>query len=153
MFERGSPRKLRSTKRIIDLSKGTQSRIEYLCTGRKFEESCDPMNSRLETVTDWQSRAKECNYSVKELAAHCNVSRRQLERFFKSTAGISVGIWLKEMRLERGKSLLFEGGRTKQVADACAYSQASSFCRAFKHQFGFKPKKGPRSQELRQASF
>src|SRR5580698_8262543 len=97
------------------------------------------MNSKLSGITDWSERAGTAHYGVKQLAADCDVSKRQLQRFIGEAFGLAPGRWMRELRLNRALALLSKIKNVKQVAMALGYSQACHFSRDFKSFFGFSP--------------
>jgi transcriptional regulator GlxA family with amidase domain len=56
------------------------------------------MNSRLDSVTDWNERAQRLKYRVGPLAKDCRINKRQLLRFFLFKFGSSPQDWLTEQK-------------------------------------------------------
>jgi len=104
------------------------------------------MNSRLWLINDWEQRAHEARYCVKELARRCDVPVRTLRRFLSEQFGVSPGRWMRELRLRRAEKLLLGGKRINEVSDQVGYASMSQFCRAFRSYRGCSPRefvKGP----------
>jgi YD repeat-containing protein len=61
--------------------------------------------SRLDCISDWEALAQRAAYRVSVLAKDCQVSERQLARFFWQRKGKCARAWLAEQRLARGAGL------------------------------------------------
>lgn len=92
-------------------------------------------------LTDMKSRfAEELN--VEELASRHGLSRRGIERLFKSRLGVSPGEKLREMRLEHANSLLAETDLSIiDVATASGFPSPDAFRQAYRNAFGVAPSK------------
>jgi len=97
------------------------------------------MASHLDHITNWNVRAGQARFTVRNLAALCQVSNRQLERFFKQRFEQSPELWLKHVRLWRAQALLADGLSVKETAYAVGFKQVSHFCREFKRLTGITP--------------
>ena len=97
------------------------------------------MASKLERIDDWISLASQLRFNIHELATHCHVSVRQMERFFKRSFQESPETWLKHVRLQQAQSLLIGGRTVKEVAHSLCFRQVSHFCREFKRFTGSTP--------------
>ncbi|MDF1654372.1 MAG: GlxA family transcriptional regulator [Coxiellaceae bacterium] len=74
--------------------------------------------------------------SSEELAAHVNISKRQLERIFSQELGVSLQKFYRKARLVYGRWLL--DNTTKSMADValeCGFIDSSHFSRAYKQAF------------------
>lgn len=97
------------------------------------------MSTRLHFIQDWESLAQKAGYRPGELAKICEISLRTLERFFQRKYNLTVGQWLKELRLARAYDGLKEGKQVKAVAFDFGYKQVSHFSREFKAFYGTPP--------------
>jgi len=95
--------------------------------------------SRLDRVSDWEAVARRAKFEVATLAVLCNVSERQLRRYFRSRFKISPGVWAAELRLQDSVALLVSREPLKAIAVNLGFSHVSHFCRAFKRRFGVTP--------------
>lgn len=77
--------------------------------------------------------------SLRELAALCNVSIRQLTRGFKISRGCSIGNYIDQRRMEAAKRLLMAGETVKTVAFRLGFASPSSFTFAFRRAVGSSP--------------
>lgn len=105
----------------------------------KIEDRYRRMNTRLQFVQEWEVLAKEANYRPGDLAFLCQISLRTLERHFQKHYGVTVGQWLRELRLKQAYDALKEGKSVKEVAFDFGYKQVSHFSREFKNHFGISP--------------
>ena len=97
------------------------------------------MSSRLDQVLNWEQLAATSSYSVKMLAKRCDISQRQLERFFWHTKKQLPHQWLNELRQKQGLILMDGHALVKEVAGQLGYKQAAHFSREFKRFHGVSP--------------
>jgi len=97
------------------------------------------MISHLDRVRDWAPLAEAARYRSNELARHCSVSLRQLERYFANRLGISPRDWLDQHRMLEAAERLQKGDYVKTVAGDLYFKDAPHFCRWFKRHFGLSP--------------
>ena len=97
------------------------------------------MRSKLHRIGDWEALAAKCEYSTAALAQECNISGRQLERFFKKTYGKSPREWLEQLRMRQAPAVLKECSSVKEAAQTMGYRQTSHFSRTFKKHHGISP--------------
>jgi transcriptional regulator GlxA family with amidase domain len=98
-----------------------------------------PAVSRLDTITDWGSRAEEVGFNVAALAKGCGVTDRQLRRYFQCKFGSTPHAWMALARLQKVQPLLFGGALVKEVAVEAGFSKQTNFSRQFKRYFNFSP--------------
>jgi transcriptional regulator GlxA family with amidase domain len=97
------------------------------------------MASRLDSVDDWDKLAARARFRVTRLAKDCDVSERQLRRFFKKNFGQSPRKWLAAKRLGKVRALLVTGKSIKEVAAQAGFHHQSNFARSFKHYYNATP--------------
>lgn len=79
-------------------------------------------------------------YDVEALAQDIGVSRSQLHRKMKEMTGISIGQFLRNLRMEQAARLLREGKiDVSQVAYSVGFTDANYFSTHFKKHFGVPP--------------
>ena len=84
--------------------------------------------------------AVEERLSMSDIARQLNISSDRLERAFKSELKIVPNAYYRNLRLRRAADLLTHSTlRVSEVALSCGFSNASSFARSFKEQFGYPP--------------
>ncbi len=75
------------------------------------------------------------------IARKAGLSRRQLERLFRSSLARTPNRHYLDMRLERARHLLEQTGRSVlDIAIACGFVSASHFTRRFRERFGATPR-------------
>lgn len=77
--------------------------------------------------------------SLKELAALCSISVRQLTRGFRASRGSSIGDYIEQRRMENAKRMLMAGESVKAIAFAMGFASPSSFTYAFRRAVGISP--------------
>jgi transcriptional regulator GlxA family with amidase domain len=84
--------------------------------------------------------ALQDGFKVTALARRKGVSKRQLERLFRTHFGITPHGFLVRVRLQKAKELLLQGLPVKVVAISMRYKQMSHFSREFKRFYGCSPR-------------
>jgi transcriptional regulator GlxA family with amidase domain len=75
------------------------------------------------------------------LAEQVGASPRNLSRRFRQSLGLSLGEYLKELRLERARSLLQEeGSKVEDVAQACGFNGSRQLRNLYQERFGHSPR-------------
>lgn len=78
--------------------------------------------------------------SLKELAARCGVSREHFIRRFGQRYGEPPGELLRRLRLEHARRMLLATRiPVQEVALACGFADANTFCRAYRRRHGVTP--------------
>jgi len=98
------------------------------------------MASRLDYIRDWESFAKAANYDPSRVARNCNVSLRQLERFFRLKFGTAPKAWIDQQRLHEAMLLISSGESVKTTAYMLGFKQSSHLSRMFKQHYGMSPR-------------
>jgi len=76
----------------------------------------------------------------RSVAAHVNLSTRQLDRLFSQQLGKGFSVHYKSIRLQRAHDLLRSSPLTiTEIAFACGFSSASHFSRTYQSTFGQNP--------------
>ena len=99
------------------------------------------MNSHLDSIADWASLARHARYRSGDLALLCQVSPRQLERYFRGKFGRSPQKWLDALRLHEAASGVRSGKQVKEVALDLGFIHPSHFIQKFKRMYGCTPLK------------
>ncbi|MEL7424218.1 MAG: helix-turn-helix domain-containing protein [Bacteroidota bacterium] len=80
------------------------------------------------------------SFGVAELADMVNMSRSNLLRRVKSSAGMSVSALIRQMRLQRAQAILQEEELTvSEVAFKVGFSSTSYFIRCYREAYGYTP--------------
>lgn len=94
----------------------------------------------LDEMTGWIHDHPGASMTITYLAERCGFSRWYLQRLFKRYAGISLGYYIKAVRLEHAANELMKGERTViDIALEFGYDTQQSFTRATTHYFGRPP--------------
>lgn len=79
--------------------------------------------------------------SLSEIAAEVGISKRQLERLFRTYLGRSPARYYAELRLRRARALLEQTSMSiTDVGIACGFVSASHFSRSYREYFGKSPR-------------
>lgn len=87
----------------------------------------------------------EKNYSSPEinnaiLASKCNISEVYFRKLFTERFGVSPRQYITEIRINKAKQLLSEGGiKINSVSEKCGFSNPYHFCRVFRQKTGMTP--------------
>lgn len=85
-------------------------------------------------------RLCDADFNVEALADEVGLSRVQLHRRIKEITGITVGEFIRNLRLKQAAELLAKGDVTvSQVTYALGMSNPTHFTAAFKRYFGVTP--------------
>ena len=88
----------------------------------------------------WMLRHIEQSLSVEQLAAHCNLSVRQLAREFVTHTGMSPAAYVTRMRVEEARRRIECGAQQlKDVARRCGFGTEQRLRRAFSRLLGVTP--------------
>ena len=86
------------------------------------------------------TRLDDSDFNVEALADEVGLSRVQLHRRMKELTGITVGEFIRNLRLQQAAKLLAAGDTTvAQVTYAVGFSNPTHFTSAFKKHFGVTP--------------
>ncbi|MFW0792986.1 GlxA family transcriptional regulator [Gordonia sp. CPCC 205515] len=80
-------------------------------------------------------------HSVSGIAAHVNVSARQLTRLFRDELGTTPAGYVADARFERARDTLHAGFTVAEAAQAAGYGSAEVMRRAFVARIGISPRK------------
>ena len=87
-----------------------------------------------------ESDFHRADLSNDELAAACGISEVYFRRLFSARLGVSPKQYILDIRLQKAKQLLAEGGlKISAVAEMCGFSGSYHFCRLFRRRLGVTP--------------
>jgi AraC-like DNA-binding protein len=96
--------------------------------------------SRIVSTMQFMRERHTDKLSVESLARHAAMSPSHFAHRFSSVARVSPMKYLREVRLERARSLLVaDGARANEVASRVGFESAAHFTREFKRRFGVPP--------------
>ncbi len=90
-----------------------------------FTQYRNHLEQRIHIIQDLLSQKLDRKYSIEELAEKVRMSPRNLTRAFKKAADISIGEYLRKLRVERALELLKEGHTYQSVALQCGLASVS----------------------------
>ncbi len=90
------------------------------------------MGSRLDSIGDWEERARRAQFKVAGLAGQCRVTERQLRRHFLQKFKDNPHSWMARHRAEWARALLAQGLTVKEVAAEMGFTRQENFSRHFK---------------------
>ncbi len=97
--------------------------------------------SRISQVLEYIHNHLDLPLSVDEIAVLSCWSRWQLQRVFQAEIGISVGQYIRELKLSAAaERLLDSNARSIDIAFEFGFGSEISFSRAFRHMFGISPR-------------
>lgn len=87
----------------------------------------------VERARRWLNERMDQQWSMTELADHCNTSPRTLLRRFQKAVGLSPVKYTQKLRVERGKALLESTMLSlEDITERCGYADVSTFSTVFK---------------------
>ena len=98
-------------------------------------------NPRLLDAVSLMEQELETPLALDAIATEVGVSKRQLERLFRSYLGCSPGRYYIGLRLKRARTLLEQTSMSiTDVGVACGFVSASHFSRCYREHFGHSPR-------------
>lgn len=94
---------------------------------------------RLSVAKDFIHNNRGRMLSGDDVAKECCISRKQLDRIFKSYTGKTVHDYLTSVRVEYAKQLLLGEKSVKEICYALGFENESGFVSFFKRHFGMPP--------------
>jgi AraC-like DNA-binding protein len=88
----------------------------------------------------WEGLAAQANYRPGALAKLCKVSLRTLQRHFAKNYSLTLGGWMRDIRLSAAYRRISNGEQIKAVAFDLGFKQLSHFSRVFKQVHGVPPR-------------
>ncbi len=105
-----------------------------------YSEALSVRNQHLINAMQFMNARLEDGVSMDEVAAHVNISRRQLERLFKIYVGTSPLQFYADLRVKRAYALLNETSLSiTEIAAASGFTSTSQLANQFRKRFGHSP--------------
>lgn len=112
-----------------------------LAVGQQSEDrGLDGRVSCLDLVHNWEELAKEALYGPAKLASLCDITPRQLQRFFRSHFRATPGKWLLRLRCRLARGLIEQGYSDKAVVADLHFTDVSHLCHAFDRLYRCPPR-------------
>lgn len=83
------------------------------------------INHQIHRIQDYITKHLRDKIRIEELAELVFISPRNLTRMFKSATGITIGQYIRSLRLEKAKHLLKTKHKVAWIAKACGYNSAA----------------------------
>jgi transcriptional regulator GlxA family with amidase domain len=97
-------------------------------------------NSKILTIIELMEANLSEPMSLIEIADHVGLSRRQIERLFRTEMGRSPARYYLEIRLDRARHLLLQSSLpVVEVAVACGFVSASHFSKCYRELYSRSP--------------
>lgn len=79
-------------------------------------------------------------FGIPKLCKTLGLSRMQVHRKIKKSTNLSTSIFIRNVRLEKSKTLLMETDKTvTEIASEVGFCAPAYFCRCFKERYGLRP--------------
>ncbi|WP_160115996.1 GlxA family transcriptional regulator [Candidatus Halocynthiibacter alkanivorans] len=125
---------------VMDMCLHPYHREEDATRKTRTALSIGSRNPKLIAIIDYMEKHLDEDLDMGSIAALHNISRRQMERLFKSYTDKTPAKYLKDQRLSHGRTLLAETGLSvADVALASGYGNRAMFSREFKKLYGVSP--------------
>ncbi|WP_435137806.1 GlxA family transcriptional regulator [Pseudopelagicola sp. nBUS_19] len=99
-------------------------------------------NEKLIKIISYFEAHLEEDVDLDSLTSNLSISRRQIERLFRTHLSTTPRRYLQELRLHRARIFLAETDMSVvEVAIACGYESAGNFSKRFRETFGISPHK------------
>jgi transcriptional regulator GlxA family with amidase domain len=86
-------------------------------------------------------------FSVSQLATHCEVSSRTLQKAFADSRGITPVAYVRNARLDHARDALQSGDGTTvaEIAMRCGFKSSTTFAIEYRKRFGVSPSRAKRA--------
>jgi transcriptional regulator GlxA family with amidase domain len=86
-------------------------------------------------------------FTVSQLAIHCGVSWRTMEKAFVNFRGMTPVAHVRNVRLDHARQVLGENGATvADVAARCGFRSSTTFALEYRKRFGLPPSHARRAK-------
>lgn len=115
-------------------------RFHILGIGREAPESVDDkFIARVVSIIN--SNLTDFRFDVEMLCEKLGISKTHINRKLKILTGLSAGMLIRNIRLERGAELLSrKSGNISEIANSVGISNPANFTKSFRRYFGVSPK-------------
>lgn len=97
------------------------------------------IDNRIHDIQDFLLKNIAQRLTLDDIAKEVNMSLRNLTRSFKKATGITIGIYLNQLKIETAIQLLSEGNKVEMVAKACGFKSANQLRNLLKKYKGILP--------------
>lgn len=144
--------KLSDMETLQDMYKVLSEMTEEIYNMRKKVSVNDKGSLLVETTKEIvENSYTDMNLSLQGIASNLGVSTAYLSRVFRSQESMSVGDYIKDVRLTHGARMLEENKYTvNKIIELIGFGNQSYFYRVFKMKYGVTPKEYQQSKLLNQ---
>ena len=96
-------------------------------------------DEKIAAIMRYLSQNATREISIDDLAARFYISKYHMMRRFRAETGYTIHAYLVSKRLSLAREQIASGVPVLQAAAACGFSDYSTFCRAYRRQFGQPP--------------
>ncbi len=98
------------------------------------------MDTRIHDAQDYITNNFHSSFTIDDMAQHLHMSSRNLTRLFKKITGITVGLYLEKLRVDKARLLLSEGNKVDYVTTLCGLKSTNQLRSLLKKHLGIVPK-------------
>ena len=133
-------RRLRSEALVLELLAGLEQQVGRTGTkamvGRSFGHAAHAVHRARDVI----AADPAANHTLCSIASTAGLSVSSLKRDFQKAFDVSPIAFLREQRLQLGRTLIEqEGHSVSSAAYACGYDHPGNFAQAFRRRFGIAP--------------
>jgi AraC-like DNA-binding protein len=107
---------------------------------RGIHERPTAMDERINKALDFMISSESHNYSIIELAGHCNLSEAHFRHLFKEQIGMSPKHFKTKLQINTAMNMLKRRDqKIVTISESCGFESLSSFNRLFNKETGLSP--------------
>ena len=97
---------------------------------------------RLSKVIDYMENNYSENLNIEDLSQKAYMSKRNFMRIFKGAVGLSPIHYLKQVRLQKARTMLRESNfQVAEISDTCGFTDSNYFIKCFRKAYSITPYK------------
>ncbi len=133
--DHGLPVRNRIARHLVILSHRSGNQAQFSSILDAQSAGC----GRFDDLIGWLTSNCGKKLTIRDMAEYCGMSERSFSRKFRTSTGVSPGVFFERLRLDQSKSLMEQGKSVKEAAAAVGYGSTSGFRAAFAANFGMSP--------------
>ena len=133
-------RRLRSEALVLELLAGLEQQLDGPGAKTMVEQSAGQATPAVHRARDLIAADPAADHTLCSIASTAGLSVSSLKRDFQRAFEVSPIAFLREQRLQLGRTLIERDGfSVSSAAYACGYDHPGNFAQAFRRRFGFAP--------------
>ena len=133
-------RRLRSEALVLELLAGLEQQLDGSGADTTVGQSAGPAGQAVHRARDLIAADPAADHTLCSIASTAGLSVSSLKRDFQRAFDVSPIAFLREQRLQLGRTLIERDGfSVSSAAYACGYDHPGNFAQAFRRRFGFAP--------------